>query len=165
MKLTTTFLSTLALASLALPVSADESMDKMWGDKSVKDGVEGSVRAALFRDGTDFAKYLRPIAASIKGTVPSTSFVTAPNTSLKTLGKGTAATKSPDNKFECLHVLNPPTGTTLDLPVPADAKKFTSATMLVSGRAATLVQDATGVNITIPEAWDPLNTVIKLAAR
>lgn len=27
-------------------------MDKMWGDKSVKDGVEGSARAALFRDGT-----------------------------------------------------------------------------------------------------------------
>jgi len=52
MKLTTTFLSTLALASLALPVSAEESMDKMWGDKSVKDGVEGSARAALFRDGT-----------------------------------------------------------------------------------------------------------------
>ena len=51
MKLTTALISSLVLASLSLPVSAEESMDKMWGDKSVKDGVEGSARAALFRDG------------------------------------------------------------------------------------------------------------------
>ncbi|MCX6877747.1 MAG: hypothetical protein NTW21_28640 [Verrucomicrobia bacterium] len=80
-------------------------------------------------------------------------------------GGSTTDINSVANGFEYLHVLNPPTGTTLHLPVPADAKKFPSATMLVSGRAATLVQDATGMHIKIPEAWDPLNTVIKLAAR
>jgi alpha-L-fucosidase len=51
MKLTSTFLSYLTLASLALPLSAEESMDKMWGDRSAKEGVEGSKRAELFRDG------------------------------------------------------------------------------------------------------------------
>jgi len=40
-----------AAFALALPVSAEESMDKMWGDRSAKEGVEGSKRAKLFRDG------------------------------------------------------------------------------------------------------------------
>jgi alpha-L-fucosidase len=35
----------------ALPLAAEQSMDQMWGDKSVKEGVEASSRAALFRDG------------------------------------------------------------------------------------------------------------------
>lgn len=46
-----TFLASLALATMALPVSAEESMDQMWGDRSTKSGVETSERAALFRDG------------------------------------------------------------------------------------------------------------------
>jgi hypothetical protein len=64
---------------------------------------------------------------------------------------------------EYVHVLRHPTGTTLDLPVPADGKVFTSATMLVSGHSATLSQNTGGVHITVPDAWDSLNTVIKLA--
>jgi alpha-L-fucosidase len=44
-------LTTLA-ASLVLPLSAaEQSMDEMWGDKTAKQGVETSQRAALFRDG------------------------------------------------------------------------------------------------------------------
>jgi alpha-L-fucosidase len=46
----TKLITTLA-ASLLLPVSAQQSMDQMWGDKSAKQGVEASERAALFRDG------------------------------------------------------------------------------------------------------------------
>jgi alpha-L-fucosidase len=34
-----------------LPVSAEESMNKMWGDLSAKEDIEGSKRAGLFRDG------------------------------------------------------------------------------------------------------------------
>lgn len=40
-----------ALAVLILPVLAEPSMDKMWGDEKVRSGVESSERAALFRDG------------------------------------------------------------------------------------------------------------------
>jgi alpha-L-fucosidase len=50
-KPTAAILSTLALASLVIPVAAEESMDKMWGERSTKSGVETSERAALFRDG------------------------------------------------------------------------------------------------------------------
>ncbi|MFT6059325.1 MAG: alpha-L-fucosidase [Lentimonas sp.] len=47
------YFSTTLLASLilSLPLVAEESMDKMWGDSSVASGIEGSERAALFRDG------------------------------------------------------------------------------------------------------------------
>ncbi len=45
-----TFLAVTIAAPLA-SVHADESMDKMWGDTSTKDGVENSPRAALMRDG------------------------------------------------------------------------------------------------------------------
>ena len=45
------YLSALA-AALMLPLSAaEQSMDEMWGDKTAKEGVETSERAALFRDG------------------------------------------------------------------------------------------------------------------
>lgn len=45
-----TLLAALA-ATMIPPLSAEPSMDQMWGEKSVKDGVESSPRAALFRDG------------------------------------------------------------------------------------------------------------------
>jgi alpha-L-fucosidase len=51
MKLTSPILFPLALACLALPAAAEESMDTMWGDRATKSGVETSERAALFRDG------------------------------------------------------------------------------------------------------------------
>lgn len=49
------FTRTVIAASLACSfhstLAAEQSMDQMWGDKSVKEGVEASERAALFRDG------------------------------------------------------------------------------------------------------------------
>ncbi len=51
MKRLLTLLPALAAISLSLPVSAEEWMDKMWGDRSAKEGVEGSKRAELFRKG------------------------------------------------------------------------------------------------------------------
>lgn len=44
-----TFIFTVAL--LALTLRGEESMDKMWGDREVRAGVESTERAALFRDG------------------------------------------------------------------------------------------------------------------
>jgi alpha-L-fucosidase len=51
MKPISSLIPALAALSLTLPLAAEQSMDKMWGDKSVKGGVESSARAALFRDG------------------------------------------------------------------------------------------------------------------
>lgn len=51
---------------------------------------------------------------------------------------------------------------TLSLPPPVDGKVFSSAVMLRSGKSAALVQDRNGIRITVPDAWDPLDTVIKL---
>jgi alpha-L-fucosidase len=44
-------IATFAASLLLLPAFAQPSMDEMWGDKSAKQGVEASERAALFRDG------------------------------------------------------------------------------------------------------------------
>ena len=51
MRILTPLRSGIIFASLALSISAEESMDKMWGDRSTKSDVETSERAALFRDG------------------------------------------------------------------------------------------------------------------
>lgn len=51
MKRIQSFIPALTALTLALPLAAEESMDKMWGDTSVKKGVESSQRAELFRDG------------------------------------------------------------------------------------------------------------------
>lgn len=50
----------------------------------------------------------------------------------------------------------------IHLPVPADGKTFSSATMLRTNNSVTLVQDSSGVHITVPDEWDLMDTVIKL---
>jgi len=123
-----------------------------------KGGWEGGIKPALTKAGA----YLRLYGESLKNTYPSTSYILSNQAVYAAMPNGMVALRSPDNKYEYIHVLKPPAGATLDLPLPSDGKKFGSATMFVSGRSATLVQNATGVHITVPEAWDTLNTVIKL---
>ncbi|HWD94305.1 MAG TPA: discoidin domain-containing protein [Verrucomicrobiae bacterium] len=118
---------------------------------------------------------IRPIHESIRNTRPSNSYVTKEGSRIATLPYGVVAVTSADGQFEYLHVLRAPTGrdsgnrqayvNTLELPPPADFKKFTKAVMLRSGREANLVQDDKGVRIGVPwqDAWDPLDTVIKLS--
>lgn len=81
------------------------------------------------------------------------------------LAAGTLKAAEPSNWYEntSMSSIRPPAPRCIFLCL--QTPRFTSATMLASGRAATLVQDATGEHITIPEAWAPLNTVIKLTAR
>ncbi len=117
---------------------------------------------------------IKPIEESIKNTRPSTSFITRQGSRIATLPQGIVATRSADGAYEYIHVLRGPTGTEennrqryvtrLQLPPPADFKKFTKAVMLRSGREAKLTQDEKGVCIEVPwqDAWDPINTVIKL---
>ena len=112
---------------------------------------------------------IKPIEESVKNTRPSNSFVTKQGSRIATLPYGIVATTSTDGLSEYLHVLRPPTREQsyihhLELPPPADFRKFTKAVMLRSGRPATLRQDEKGVRIDVPwqDAWDPIDTVIKL---
>ena len=117
---------------------------------------------------------IQPIEESIKNTRPSNSFITPQGSRIVTLPCGIVATMSADGAYEYIHVLRPSTGTDersrqsyvprLELPPPADFKKFTKAVMLRSGREAVLKQDDNGVCINVPwqDAWDPIDTVIKL---
>jgi hypothetical protein len=69
-----------------------------------------------------------------------------------------------DGKREYIHVLNPPTTATLNLPVPADGKKFTAAKLLTNGHPVRLVQDATGIHLTLQagDTWSKVDTTIEL---
>jgi hypothetical protein len=112
---------------------------------------------------------IKPIEEAIKNTRPSKSFVTPQGSRIATLPKGCVATTSADGAYEYIHVLRPPRDGErqipgLELPVPADGRRFGKAVMLRSGHAASLTQDEKGVHIGVPsrDAWDPIDTVIKL---
>lgn len=104
---------------------------------------------------------LRARKESIFGTVPSTSYVTEP----RTVQSGTwgVATDAADGKKVYLHVLNPPSGLTLDIPKAADGRSFASASLL-DGRCVKLVPTGSGYSMTLPDGakWDELDTVIAL---
>lgn len=145
-----------------------------WAADTFTDGTwEPMVREYLVMLG----ELIRPIEESIKNTRASTSFITRQGSRIATLPHGIVATSSPDGRHEYIHVLRAPTGTEesnrqryvnqLQLPPAADFKIFTSAVMLRSGRAAKLTQDNRGVRIDVPsrDAWDPIDTVIKLTVQ
>lgn len=120
---------------------------------------------------------IKPIEEAIKKTYPSSSFITPQGSRIATLPYGIVATRSIDDQYEYIHVLRGPTGhdekskeqyvNYLQLPPPANFKKFTRAVMLRSGREAKLTQDDKGVRIDVPwqDCWDPIDTVIKLTAQ
>jgi hypothetical protein len=107
---------------------------------------------------------VQAVAPAIKNTYPSTSYPTRPGTRIADLQWG-VATRSPDDLREYLHVLKAPAGSSvLNLPPPADGKKFASAKLLKSGKPVRFTQSAAGLRIELPvgESWDPLDTVIAL---
>jgi hypothetical protein len=115
--------------------------------------------------------------AGIKNTLPSTSYVTPQGSRIATLPHSVVATRSVDGSHEYIHVLRAPTGTeektreryvnVLQLPPPADGKEFAKAVLLRSGREAKLGQNEQGLRIEVPrhDAWDPIDTVIKLTVQ
>lgn len=111
-----------------------------------------------------FSELLKPIAASVKDTHPSTSFP-PPFQGIVTRKSGLkwgVATRSWDDQREFLHVLVPPQGNQLQLPPPADGKWFANAKLLASGKSVHLSQHSRGLTLTLPAgvSWDPTNTVI-----
>lgn len=108
---------------------------------------------------------IHPVAESILGSLPGTSYITPGGASIGTLAYGMVSTQSADGRYTYLHVLTPPADPDcgiLRLPPPVDGKIFCSAAMLRSGASVTFVQDANGLQVTIPEQWDPLDTVVRL---
>ena len=108
--------------------------------------------------------YVSAVDPAIRNTYPSTSYPTGDGKRIMDLSWG-VATRSTDNSFEFIHVLKPPTGKTLTLPVPQDSKTFSGAVLLPSGNAVALTQSQAGVSLTLGAAdnWNSINTVIKLA--
>ncbi|MBU3067693.1 alpha-L-fucosidase [Nocardia sp. NEAU-G5] len=120
-------------------------------------GWEPGVMPALQQVGT----WIDQIKPSVEGTRPSTSYPTKAGTRITDLSWG-VATKSPDDRTEYLHVLKPPAGQTLTLPLPQDGKVFSAASLVKDGMPVLLTQDINRVRLTIPEFWDANDTAIKL---
>ncbi|WDE99400.1 alpha-L-fucosidase [Lentisphaera profundi] len=141
-----------------------------WAAGNYTDGTwEPQVKEYL----TMLGQLMKPIEESIKNTRPSTSYLTPQGTRIATLEHGIVATRSADDAYEYIHVLVPPIDANqgyqhfIELPVPEDYKKFTKAVMLRTGRAAKVTQTDKGLRIDIPwlDAWDPIDTVIKLTVK
>ncbi|GCD93162.1 alpha-L-fucosidase [Embleya hyalina] len=120
-------------------------------------GWEPGVMPALRQVGA----WIDPIARSVLDTRPSTSYPTKPGTRITDLPWG-VATRSPDDRAEYLHVLNPPAGRTLVLPLPRDGKVFSAASLVKDGTPVALGRDANRVTLTIPGFWDANDTAIEL---
>lgn len=112
------------------------------------------------------AGWMKPIAPSIKNTYASVSWPTAQGTRIPDLKWGGVATRATDDSVEYVHILTPPAGGErgVQLPPPADGRKFARAVLLSNKKPAGLVQDGQGVKLTLPEgeSWNPMHTVFAL---
>jgi len=122
-------------------------------------GWETGVLDTLIKVG----KLIKPIASSIKQTIPSTSYPTISGKTINDLSWG-VATRSLDSKMEYIHVLKAPKSKILKLPAPEDGKLFGSATLLRNGKTVVLKQTGEGVDLILPddEDWDVYDTAIQL---
>jgi hypothetical protein len=107
-------------------------------------------------------EFFAPIRESLCNALPSASYVTPDEATIKSLPQGCSATQSADWRYTYLHIFKPPEGRRLQLPVPEDGATFIRATRLRTGEPVKLVQDETGVSLTIAGSWDPAVTVLKL---
>ena len=127
--------------------------------------VTGEWQLNVFEQLLITKKLMDPISESLKGTYPSTSFITQEGKSIVNITNGFVATRKPDNTYEYIHVLIAPEGKTLTLGTPADNKSFAlTGKLLPSGKSVTLTKTGTDYTLTLPvdETWGALDTVIKL---
>ena len=124
-------------------------------------GWEKDVLSTLQQVGTWYTQRRESLA----GTRPSTSYPLVSGTTINQLPYGIVATQSTDGKKEYIHVLTPPEGKTLYLPLPGDGKVFDGAYLLEGGVPVSLTHAPNGVAITLPEdaTWDELDTVLVLS--
>jgi hypothetical protein len=132
-----------------------------WAASPYTDGTwENNLGSAL----TNLSSHVQPISESLKHVLPSTSYPTAEGVWLTNLPNGIVATRSVAGNIEYIHVLNPPAGKTLSLPMAADGRKFVSASLLPGSHAVALGTNNNGISLTLGAAdgWNALNTVVKL---
>lgn len=141
--------------------AATEGAGTCWAASPYADGLwENGVREEF----TKLAAHMEPVRESLRDVYASRSYPTAEGSTISGLPHGVVATRKTDDTVEYLHVLNPPKGSTLALPVPADGKRFTAAALLADGSAVELQQSDAGLQLTLSEgkSWHHLNTVIRL---
>lgn len=141
--------------------TATEGPGSAWAASPYADGSwEKGVREVF----ADVAAYMKDVRTSLTRVYPSTSYPTPEGAMLSKLPHGIVATKATDGSAEYIHVLNPPAGNRLSLPLPEDGKVFASATLLANGKAVGLVQKPDGLELILDDkdSWDKLNTVIAL---
>jgi len=131
-----------------------------WAAGPYPDGNwETGVKEAMIALG----RLIDEIAISIKGTIPSTSYVTNSGETIESIKWG-VATKSIDGHSEYLHILKPPVANMLVLPLPADRKRFTSARILNAETIVRVTNEHNSLVITLPDnyKWSDLCTTIEL---
>ncbi len=99
---------------------------------------------------------------SLFGTRPSKAYVTLNRQAL--IGLRYVATESPDGKKTYLHQFLPPKTQELELPTPADGRKFSAAHLLRSHHKVDLQQTDHAVKLTLRrrDRWDDVDTIIVL---
>jgi hypothetical protein len=100
--------------------------------------------------------------SSVFGTLPSKAYVTLNKQAL--VGLAYAATESIDGKKTFVHQFLPPKTQKLELPAPADGRKFSSARLLVNNHKVDLQQTENAVILTLNKSdrWDDVDTIIEL---
>ena len=110
--------------------------------------------------------YLEPVQESIKNTKNSSAYRTKQNIFIKDLKWG-VATESQDERYIYLHVLNAPSGQTLNLSAPSDGSKLLPEAVILNfdgtTTAVSIEKTETGYAITLPEgvSWSLVDTIIK----
>lgn len=99
---------------------------------------------------------------SLFGTRPSKAYVTLNKTPL--IGLPYVATESIDGKKTYLHQFMAPNTQELELPAPADGRKFSSAYLLSNRHKVDLKQTENAVKLTLKQKdrWDNADTIIVL---
>lgn len=108
---------------------------------------------------------MAPVRSSIIDTYPSPSWPTVDQSTIGGLPWG-VATRSTDNSITYLHVLKPPTGSTLTIPAPADGRTFSAAQLLTDGAPLAFSQSGSSFSVTLPagRTWNATDTAIALTS-
>lgn len=107
-------------------------------------------------------KLMDKSGSSIFGTRPGKAWVTLDKKPL--VGLAYVSTESVDGKKTYLHQFLPPKTQKLELPAPANGRKFTSAYLLTNHRKVELEQTESSVVLTLSnkDKWDDVDTIIVL---
>jgi len=107
----------------------------------------------------EFGRLWRERKVSLLNTMPSNILEPVHN-----IPWDIVATDSADGSTVYVHVLIPPTGTTVRLPATKNDQRFSAASLLLGGKEVKISPSAAGVELSLPAgtSWDPADTVIVL---